>query len=96
MNATNKVLIIGDMFELEGEAEKEHREIGRLIKSKGFTQVYLCGSLFKAALTEIGFARHFEKKDQLIDELKRNPIKGATILVKASRGIGLEGVVEFL
>lgn len=96
MNATNKVLIIGDMFELEGEAEKEHCEIGRLIKSKGFTQVYLCGSLFKAALTEIGFARHFEKKDQLIDELKRNPIKDATILVKASRGIGLEGVVEFL
>jgi UDP-N-acetylmuramoyl-tripeptide--D-alanyl-D-alanine ligase len=96
MNASNKVLMIGDMFELEGEAEKEHREIGMLIKSKNFSKVYLCGSLFKAALGEIGFAKHFEKKEQLIDELKRNPVKDSTILVKASRGIGLESVVEYL
>lgn len=96
MNASNKVLMIGDMFELEGEAEKEHREIGRLIKSKGLKNVYLCGSLFKAALSEIAFAKHFEKREQLIEELKRNPIKDATILVKASRGIGLEAIVEYL
>ncbi|HZY78005.1 MAG TPA: UDP-N-acetylmuramoyl-tripeptide--D-alanyl-D-alanine ligase [Cyclobacteriaceae bacterium] len=96
MNASNKVLMIGDMFELEGEAEKEHREIGRLIKLKGFKNVYLCGSLFKAALNEIPFAKHFEKKEQLVEELKKNPIKDATILVKASRGIGLEAVVEYL
>lgn len=96
MNASDKVLIIGDMFELEDEAEKEHREIGRLIKSKGFKKVYLCGSLFKSALNEIGFAKHFERKEQLIEELKRNPVADATILVKASRGIGLEAVVEYL
>ncbi|HMJ69843.1 MAG TPA: UDP-N-acetylmuramoyl-tripeptide--D-alanyl-D-alanine ligase [Cyclobacteriaceae bacterium] len=96
MKASNKVLIIGDMFELDGEAEKEHREIGKLIKTKDFTCVYLCGTLFKAALGEIGFAKHFEKKEQLIEELKRNPVKDSTILVKASRGIGLESVVEYL
>lgn len=96
MNASNKVLIIGDMFELEGEAEKEHRDIGRLIKTKGFTKVYLCGSLFKSALSEISFAKHFDKKEQLIEELKQNPVKDSTVLVKASRGIGLEAVVEYL
>jgi UDP-N-acetylmuramoyl-tripeptide--D-alanyl-D-alanine ligase len=96
MKASNKVLMIGDMFELEGEAEKEHREIGKLIRAKDFRSVYLCGTLFKAALDEIGFAKHFEKKEQLIDELKRNPVRDSTILVKASRGIGLESVVEYL
>jgi UDP-N-acetylmuramoyl-tripeptide--D-alanyl-D-alanine ligase len=96
MNASNKVLIIGDMFELEGEAEKEHRDIGKLIKAKGIKKVYLCGSLFKSALNEISFAKHFEKKEQLIEELKKNPIKDSTVLVKASRGIGLESVVEYL
>jgi UDP-N-acetylmuramoyl-tripeptide--D-alanyl-D-alanine ligase len=96
MNATNKVLIIGDMFELEGEAVKEHQAIGKLIKAKGFRQVYLCGGLFKSALSEIGFAKHFEKKEQLIEELKKNRIKDSTILVKASRGIGLESIVDFL
>lgn len=96
MNAENKTLILGDMFELEDEAEKEHRAIGRLIKEKGLTNVYLCGSLFRSALTEISYARHFEKKEQLIEELKRKPVKDSTILVKASRGIGLEAVVEYL
>lgn len=96
MNASNKVLILGDMFELESEAEKEHQAIGALLKQKGFDQVYLCGALFKAALREIPRAKYFEKKDQLILELKQYPIKNSTVLVKASRGIGLETVVEHL
>jgi UDP-N-acetylmuramoyl-tripeptide--D-alanyl-D-alanine ligase len=96
MKAEKKVLMLGDMFELEGEADKEHLAIGKLIKEAGFTEIYLCGMLFKAALREIPSAKYFEKKDQLIQELKNYPIKNATILVKASRGIGLETVVEFL
>lgn len=96
MNASNKVLILGDMFELESEADKEHQAIGALIKKKGFKNVYLCGSLFKTALHEIPDAKYFEKKDQLILELKQYPIKDSTVLVKASRGIGLETVVDFL
>jgi len=35
-------------------------------------------------------------KQALIDELKKNPIQGSTILVKASRGIGLEAILDFL
>jgi UDP-N-acetylmuramoyl-tripeptide--D-alanyl-D-alanine ligase len=96
MRADNKVLILGDMFELEEEAEEEHRAIGRLISDKGFRKVYLCGNLFKAALREIPHAKYFVKKDELILELKQFPLTHATVLVKASRGIGLETVVEFL
>jgi UDP-N-acetylmuramoyl-tripeptide--D-alanyl-D-alanine ligase len=96
MKASKKVLILGDMFELEEEAAKEHQAIGRLICEKGFKNVYLCGSLFKSALHEIPDAKYFVKKDELITELKQFPIADATILVKASRGIGLESIVEFL
>jgi UDP-N-acetylmuramoyl-tripeptide--D-alanyl-D-alanine ligase len=96
MKASNKTLILGDMFELEDEAEKEHRGIGKLIKERGFDRVYLCGTLFKSALAEIPFAKQFDKKDLLIEELKKNPIKDSTILVKASRGIGLEAIVDYL
>jgi len=96
MKTQKKVLILGDMFELEGEADKEHRAIGKLIREKGFSDVYLCGSLFKAALHEIPSAKYFANKDELIQELKRNPLSHAAILVKASRGIGLETIVEFL
>lgn len=96
MKASKKVLILGDMFELEGEADKEHRAIGKLIKEKGFDHVYLCGALFKSALHEIPQAKYFPKKDELVQELKQFPVSGATVLVKASRGIGLETVVEYL
>ena len=96
IKAEKKVLILGDMYELEGEAEKEHQAIGRLIREKGFENIYLCGALFRTALREIPTAKYFEKKNQLVDELKQYPIKDATILVKASRGIGLETIVEHL
>jgi UDP-N-acetylmuramoyl-tripeptide--D-alanyl-D-alanine ligase len=96
MKMDKKVLILGDMFELEGEAAKEHQYIGKLIRDKGFENVYLCGSLFKSALHEIPKAKYFTRKDELIEELKQFPIVNATILVKASRGIGLETVVDYL
>lgn len=96
MKEGKKVAILGDMFELEHEAETEHRAIGKLLKQKNFDRVYLCGKLMNAAKEEFPAALLFEKKEDLINELKKNPITDSTILVKASRGIGLEAVVEFL
>jgi len=96
MQAQEKVLILGDMFELEEEADREHRAIGKRIKDLGFAHVYLCGELFKAALHEIPYARYFPKKEELVHELQQFPLRNATILIKASRGMGLETIVEHL
>lgn len=96
MKARNKVLILGDMFELEEEAAKEHQAIGKLIREKGFRNVYLCGLLFKSALHEIPGAKYFTKKEELVQEIKQFPISDSTVLVKASRGIGLETIVDHL
>jgi UDP-N-acetylmuramoyl-tripeptide--D-alanyl-D-alanine ligase len=96
MRAENKVLILGDMFELGDEAATEHQSIGTLIRDLGFKSVYLCGSLFKSALHPIPFARYFITKEELVNELIQFPISNSTILVKASRGIGLETIVDHL
>ncbi|HTF19249.1 MAG TPA: UDP-N-acetylmuramoyl-tripeptide--D-alanyl-D-alanine ligase [Chryseolinea sp.] len=96
MNAPLKALILGDMFELEDEAELEHRNVGKLLKMKSFDRVLLCGKLMRSAKEEYPDALLFETKDALIEELKQHPLKDATVLVKASRGIGLETVVEFI
>ena len=96
MKADRKILILGDMFELEDESEKEHQELGKLVQALCFSEVYLCGKLMKVAQLEIPSAKHFERKDDLIEVLKTNDFNGATVLVKASRGIGLEAVVDFL
>jgi UDP-N-acetylmuramoyl-tripeptide--D-alanyl-D-alanine ligase len=96
IQADNKVVILGDMFELEGEAEREHRLLGELLGKKKFDCVYLCGALMKSAKAVLPDALYFEKKEQLIDELKKNPLSNATVLIKASRGIGLETVLDFI
>ncbi|MBL7870205.1 MAG: UDP-N-acetylmuramoyl-tripeptide--D-alanyl-D-alanine ligase [Cyclobacteriaceae bacterium] len=96
IKASKKVVILGDMFELEDAAEAEHKRIGELLTHKKFDQVLFCGNLMKAAYAVYGNANLFEKKEQLIEYLKTNPIRDATILVKASRGIGLETIVEYL
>ncbi len=96
MKAEKKVAILGDMFELEEEAEKEHRYIGSLLRAKKFDRVYLCGKLMQAAREELPQALLFENKNLLIEELKQRPITDATILIKASRGMGLETVLDSL
>jgi UDP-N-acetylmuramoyl-tripeptide--D-alanyl-D-alanine ligase len=96
MKANNKVVILGDMFELEDEAEVEHRALGKLLAEKKFNVVYLCGKLMKAATSEIPSANYYEKKEDLLKSLQQNPLSNATILIKASRGIGLETVVDVL
>jgi UDP-N-acetylmuramoyl-tripeptide--D-alanyl-D-alanine ligase len=96
MKGTNKVLILGDMFELEEEAEAEHRGIGKLLGKHVFEKVLLCGRLMKFAKEEYQAAQLFETKEELASALKNNPIVDSIVLVKASRGIGLETVVEFL
>ncbi|MBA4054594.1 MAG: UDP-N-acetylmuramoyl-tripeptide--D-alanyl-D-alanine ligase [Marivirga sp.] len=96
MESKHKVLIIGDMFELEEEAEKEHRNIGQLLYQHHFDKVYLCGQLMGWAKAEFPDALHFENKELLTEELKNHPLKDATVLIKASRGIGLETVLDFI
>ncbi|MCC6835503.1 MAG: UDP-N-acetylmuramoyl-tripeptide--D-alanyl-D-alanine ligase [Cytophagales bacterium] len=96
MKAKKKVVIMGDMFELEEEAAKEHARIGELLKAKNFDAVYLCGSLMQSAKANFADAIYCEQKEELVELLKRSPITDATILVKASRGIGLETILEYL
>jgi UDP-N-acetylmuramoyl-tripeptide--D-alanyl-D-alanine ligase len=96
MDASVKIAIVGDMYDLEGEAEHEHRAIGRLLAQGKFTAVYLCGGLMKWASEEYSQAKYFNEKQNLADYLKQNPLQGSHILIKASRGMGLETLLDSL
>lgn len=94
MKATRKVAVLGDMYELEGETEKEHRNVGVWLKDNGIEEAYLCGPFMKAARASFPQARFFETRAELIEALRGANIRQATILVKASRGMALEKVAE--
>lgn len=90
----SKVMILGDMFELGSESEKEHLNIITNCLDSGIQKVYLVGELFNkynaSEFTSLNTAA------ELIIELKKNPVNDSFILIKGSRGMKLEQVVEYL
>lgn len=96
------VCILGDMLEL-GERSKElHNEIGRAAAQSGAALIICCGKeaehIFSGALKAKGAARalYFPEKAELIPALAGLIREGDTVLVKASRGMKFEDIVEAL
>jgi len=90
----SKVMILGDMFELGEESEKEHINIINNCLNSGVQKIYLVGELFNK-YNASAFSS-FKTTAELIIELKKHPIKDAFVLIKGSRGMRLENVVEYL
>lgn len=86
----NKVLVLGDMYELGEESEQEHAMIGALLNLLSDTKIILIGKHMKAAFNECTSAQYFETKEAAVEYLKENSILSSIILLKGSRGMGLE------
>jgi UDP-N-acetylmuramoyl-tripeptide--D-alanyl-D-alanine ligase len=95
MTAENKTVILGDMLELGDESLGEHKAVLELLKSRHISHVILVGKYFQEAAQGSLFTT-FATSNDAIDFLKENPFRDATILVKGSRGIKLETVVNSL
>jgi UDP-N-acetylmuramoyl-tripeptide--D-alanyl-D-alanine ligase len=93
LDGDNKLLIIGDMFELGEYASEEHKKIIELIKEKKLSHVILIGSEFSK--TNSGFKTFLNTQDCLAN-LKSEPQKNKLILIKGSRGMKLEILKEAL
>lgn len=89
----NKILIIGDMKELGQYSEEEHKIILDLIKKNKIEKTYIVGPEFFIFKNKYDFD-FFETRKDLMEFLKKDKIKNKNILIKASRGIGLEEIVE--
>ncbi|MBQ4915991.1 UDP-N-acetylmuramoyl-tripeptide--D-alanyl-D-alanine ligase [Maribacter sp. MMG018] len=94
MNDDNKVLFLGDMFELGDSSLQEHDTIARLAVDLGFSNVVLIGENFKKV--DCGFDT-FGSFEKLKEEFKNIEIPvPATVLIKGSRGMALERILELL
>jgi len=89
----NKVLFLGDMFELGDAAHEEHQKISEAIGNLGFETAYLIGGNF--GKTENGYPK-FESFDEIGDYLTKHPLPPSTILIKGSRGMALERLLKLL
>ncbi len=95
MPAEHKMVILGDMLELGDYAEEEHLQIIRWLENRAGWKVMLTGPSFSAAGRQAGF-QVFRDAASLRDYLFQYPVRDHTILIKGSRGIRLELVLEAL
>ncbi len=90
------VAVLGRMAELGDIEEAEHIRIGRLAATLGFAAVVIVGADPGLAVGAGSIARRVETPDEAMRVLESVIRRGDTVLVKASRSVGLEGLAEQL
>jgi UDP-N-acetylmuramoyl-tripeptide--D-alanyl-D-alanine ligase len=89
-------LVLGDMLELGAASAELHAAAGRLARERGVTRLFAIGPEAAAAAAAFGAAQHFTGLAELADALEQELPAGVNLLVKGSRSMRLETVIERL
>lgn len=94
LDRSPKVAILGDMFELGVHSESEHRSMIQFARSLNLDRVFYAGKAF-FSLSD-NSENFFDSYENLENFIKTNPIKHSNILIKGSRGMALERLLNVL
>jgi UDP-N-acetylmuramoyl-tripeptide--D-alanyl-D-alanine ligase len=92
----HKMIILGDMFELGDHAVEEHRKLGEIVSEYPIDKVCFTGKLIVSALEKAPKALYFPDPFSLRNWLEDSKLEDYLILIKGSRGMKLEGLVDFI
>lgn len=92
----NKIMILGDMFELGEDSLKEHSEIVKAQLPYETIQYYFIGKEFNKCKMPNSNFNFFESYEDFEIELEKIDMKDSIILIKGSRGMALERCVAFI
>ncbi|MFC6103668.1 UDP-N-acetylmuramoyl-tripeptide--D-alanyl-D-alanine ligase [Olivibacter domesticus] len=98
LTADNKAVILGDMFELGKESATEHNRIVQLVNAMHLNRKIFIGHEFYEQRDNVEHddSEFYNSADEAIQALKKMPLKGSLVLLKASRGMAFEKLVAFL
>lgn len=91
-----RVLVLGDMGEVGEQGPAFHAEVGDHARRAGLTGLYTLGDLASHAVDAFGAGTHADSFDQLMIALRPYDRTGATLLVKGSRFMRMERVIDAL
>jgi len=90
-------LVIGDMGELGDDAKALHTRAGEISKRSGVERLYALGELTRLSVESFGEgAQHINSHEQLAKLLREETTSDVTILIKGSRAMGMEHLVDAL
>lgn len=92
----SKICILGDMFELGKDAEKEHQYIADLSSTMPFNHIVLIGENFYKTKLVSPKVSVFKSFLEFKDSFNFSQLTNTTLLIKGSRGMALERVLEYL
>ena len=96
LDKKNKIIIIGDMFELGKESDYEHKNIITFLEKTDKINCFFIGNYFyKNKISKNNFL-FFKDFEQFKSYLNSNTVSNNTILIKGSRGIALERTLDFI
>ncbi|WP_271782874.1 UDP-N-acetylmuramoyl-tripeptide--D-alanyl-D-alanine ligase [Aquimarina algiphila] len=95
LNHNHKVVFLGDMFELGEAAALEHQNIADIISNTNVNEIYLIGSNFFLTQCKDPRIKKFKSYEDLMSNWSLENKKDA-ILIKGSRGMQLERILELL
>ena len=92
-----RILIFGDMFELGKASREQHIKVGQKCSESDLDVVFTLGDETVAtdeSILEGPQHLHFNNKEDLIKKLKNEMLDDDKILVKGSRGMAMETIIE--
>ncbi|PJJ10760.1 UDP-N-acetylmuramoyl-tripeptide--D-alanyl-D-alanine ligase [Flavobacterium sp. 1] len=96
LDKTNKTLFLGDMFELGSESLAEHKGVlDLLINQDGIDCFFIGKDFYKNKITKPNFF-FFENFENFSEAIKSKKFDNNMILIKGSRGMALERVLELI
>lgn len=96
LEKSNKIMILGDMFELGEESLKEHKSLIDSLLIQDSISCFFVGLAFYANKTEKEHFRFYETFDSFSNAIKTIKVENSCILIKGSRGMALERTLNFL
>ena len=92
----SKTILLGDMFELGKESEKEHFDLISLCIRNKYENIFLIGLEFFKHKNNFDIPFFYKTKKELINHFKKTPITSKHILIKGSRGMEMEDLINYI
>ena len=94
MKSPFKIVILGDMFELGVHSKSEHQAVIDEVNSLNFSSAYFIGSHFFELAADSSKASFFKTTKSFRNQLQSLVFKDALILIKGSRSMALETLLD--